>query len=573
MKDNYERLIDTARGIEEADVVIKNAQIINVFTSEIEQGDIAICGGKIAGIGSYEKAKEVIDANGDFFAPALINGHVHIESSMLNIKQYARAVVARGVLGIVTDLHEITNVCGVKAIEFIAKEAKNLPLQVNIMMPSCVPATHLETSGANVSAEDIKEAIGKGLVMGLGEMMNFPGVLFKDAEVKAKIENAKGMPIDGHAPSLSGKDLNAYISAGVMSDHESVKLDEAEEKLKRGMYIMIREGSSEKNLEELLPLVKRYNSNRCMFVTDDRNCSDIYKDGDMDAVIRKAVKLGISPIASIKMATINPAEYFGLEGYGAIAPGYYANLIRLSDLESFTIKEVYHNGKMAARDGKALFEVNDKQASKDMRNSIFVKPFSEWDIQVKPKSKDMPVIELVRGQIVTKKVYESAKIEDGYAVADISRDIIKLAVFERHISSGQIGICFVKGFGINKGAIASSVAHDSHNIIAAGANDADIMLCVEKIKEMGGGLAVTKGGEVLSSLALPICGLMSDKPLEKLVKLFDEVQESAKTLGNLPDEPFAMLSFLALPVIPEIKLTDKGLVDVNTFDFIDWLAQ
>lgn len=569
MNSEYEKLIDVARGLEEADLLIKNAKIINVFTSDIELGDVAVCNGVIAGIGKYDKAKVIVDAEGDYLAPALINGHVHIESSMLDIKQYAKAVVPRGILGIVTDLHEISNVCGVGAIEYIANEANDLPLDVNILAPSCVPATHLETSGALITSKEIEEIISKGLVKGLGEMMNFPGVLFKDEEVKRKIQDAKGMIIDGHAPGLSGKDLNAYIAAGIMSDHESVKIDEAEEKLRRSMHIMIREGSSEKNLEELLPLAVKH-TDRCMFVTDDRSCSDIYKNGDMDGVIQKAIKLGLPPVQAIRLATINPAKYFEMKGLGAIAPGYRANFIRISDIREFAVKEVYYKGKLAAKDGKAFFDVKSSVSSQELQRSVNIKPFSSDALKVKPKNKNIPIIELVPGQIITKKIYNNAKIAGGFAVSDTERDILKLAVFERHIASGNIGLGFVKGFGIKEGAIASSIAHDSHNIITVGTNDEDMISCIEKIKEMGGGLAVSKGGKVISSLPLPIGGLMSDEPLEKLVKSFDDIQRAALSLGNLPKEPFAALSFLALPVIPEIKLTDKGLVDVGAFDFIDW---
>jgi adenine deaminase len=562
MTDKLLRTIKVARGQEPADLLFRNARVVNVFTGEIEDASVAVCDGVIAGVGDYTEAKEIVDLSGKFLVPGLIDGHTHIESSMLDIGQYARAVVSRGTTGVVTDLHELTNVVGLESIKYILKAAKRLPLDLHVMAPSCVPATHLETSGATVTAKDVASILKKDGVIGLGEMMNFPGVLFGDEGVLGKIKASEGKVIDGHAPGLSGRDLNAYISAGIGSDHESTRLEEAREKLARGLHIMIREGSTEKNLAELLPLVTDKTYKRCMFVVDDRSCSDLKRDGDIDAVVRKAIALGLDPVRAIQLATINPAEYFGLRQTGAVAPGYAANLLVVDNLETFNITDVYFKGKLVARNGESLFKAKGRAPSR-LRKSMNVKPFTAADLCLSFSGAETPVIGVIPGQIVTRYLKETIK-----SVPDFDRDILKFVVVERHKATGNIGKGLVKGFGMTKGALASSVAHDSHNIVCVGISDADIYAAVQAVAEMGGGLATVADGKVLNSLPLPVAGLMSSEPLDTVIAGFEAVETAARDIGVKLPAPFAALSFLALPVIPELKLTDLGMVDVGAFKLI-----
>jgi len=561
---NLEKIIAVARGEMPADLVLKNARVINTFIGEVEQGDVAICGDRVAGIGDYQQARESIDLHGDYLAPGLINGHTHVESSMLHPVRYAQAVVPRGTLTVVTDLHEIANVCGAEGVKFVTSWAHKLPLDMMLMIPSCVPATTLETSGARINADDVKNLLSYPDVIGLGEVMNFPGVISGDEEVLAKISAAEGRVIDGHAPGLGGKELNAYIAAGVLSDHESTTLEEGREKLKRGMYLMIREGSSEKNLEALLPLVTDNTYKRCLFVVDDRSCSDLLRQGDIDAVVRKAINEGLEPVRAIQLATINPAEYFRLHDRGAIAPGYLADLITITDLSRLEIDMVFYKGKLLAKQGKPLFpslqlKVDSYQT---MAKSVRIKPLSIESLKLASTGETYPVIEIAPGQIITKKRIEKVRIVGGAIVPDLEKDILKLVVVERHKASGNIGLGLVKGFGLRGGALASSVAHDSHNIIAVGSNDDDILRAIEEIVKMQGGLAACANHEILASLPLPIAGLLSPEPLEKVVAQFEKLGKAAAGLGNLPPAPFSILSFLALPVIPELRLTDLGLVSL-----------
>jgi len=559
-------LISVARGDTPADLLLKDARIVNTFIGEIEQGDVAICGDRIAGVGDYDKAKEVIDLQGGFLAPALINGHTHIESSMLHPARYAQAVVPRGTLAVVTDLHEIANVCGSRGIRFVTNLARKLPLDMLFMAPSCVPATQLETSGAKISSREVKRILAHPKIIGLGEMMNFPGVVSGDEEVLKKISAAKGRVIDGHAPGLAGKELNAYLSAGILSDHESTTPEEGKEKLRRGMYLMIREGSSEKNLDALLPLVTDNTYKRCFFVVDDRNCSDLLREGDIDAVVRKAISRGLDPVRAIQMATINPAEYFRLHDRGAIAPGYIANFITITDLTKLEIDIVFYRGRPVAKQGKPLFLL--PPVTPELKDTVRIKSPTAKSLKIAAAGETYPVIEVLPGQIVTRKAVEKVRIVDGAVASDVDNDVLKLVVVERHKASGNIGLGLVKGFGLKKGALASSVAHDSHNIIAVGTNDFDILKAIEEIKILQGGLVVCANLEVLASLPLPIAGLLSPEPLDVVVSQYEHVEKAAASLGDLPPAPFAILSFLALPVIPELRLTDLGLVDVVEFKLL-----
>jgi len=530
-------------------------------------GNVAITDGYIAGIGDYHEAEKVIDLGGKFLAPGLINGHTHPESSMLDVGQYARAVIPHGTLAVVTDLHEIANVSGMDGIRYFLNRARRLPFEVFLMAPSCVPATHLETSGARLDPEDIRRILRMPECIGLGEVMNFPGVIFRDEGMLGKIGFAEGKVIDGHAPGVTGKDLNAYIAAGVQSDHESVTLEEAREKLARGMRVMIREGSSEKNLETLLPLVTDKTSRRCLFVVDDRSCVDLLRDGDIDAVVRKAIRCGLDPVRAIQMATINAAEYFRVEHLGAVAPGYLANLIVVSDIEKLAVDSVFYHGKLVAQNGEALFQVPGSRSRK-LTDSVRTGPFNKDRLRLPSTGDTHYVIEVIPGQIITRKRTEKVRVVDGAVAPDIERDILKLAVIERHQASGNVGVGLVTGFGLKRGALASSITHDSHNIVVVGASDEDILAAVREIRRLRGGLVVVDDGKVAASLALPVAGLLSREPLETVVEHLERVEHAAAELGTKLAAPFATLSFVALPVIPELRLTDLGLVDVSEFRLI-----
>jgi len=562
-----EKLIAVAKGEAPADLLLTNARIVNTFTAEIEKGNVAISQGRIAGIGDYHEVRQTIDLKGKYLAPGLINGHIHIESSMLHIAEYARAVVPGGTFAIVTDLHEIANVSGLRGIRYLMDCARGLPLDCYFMAPSCVPATHLETAGAELGAKELHIALRWKNVIGLGELMNFPGVLMRDPEVLKKVKLARGKVIDGHAPRVSGKDLNAYLTAGVSSDHESTAIEEGREKLRRGMYLMIREGSSEKNLDELLPMVTDKTYKRCLFVTDDRTCADLLSEGDIDAVVRKAIAVGLDPMRAIQMATINAAEHFRLRQAGAVAPGYVAHVIVIDDLSKLSVDMVFHKGKLVAQKGKALFSAS-RRSDTEITHSVNIKPFGIEALKIPASRKNLPIIEIVPGQVTTKSFKAEVKVKDGFVVPDTERDILKLVVMERHKASGNIGLGLVKGFELKKGALGSSIAHDSHNIIVVGTNDQDIFAAVKEIERLQGGLAAAAGGKIQGSLALPIAGLLSEEPLDMVVTKLEELQKIAADLGCALPSPFATLSFLALPVIPELRLTDKGLVDVVTFKLL-----
>jgi len=564
---NLAHIISVARGESPADLLLVNSRVVNTFTGEVESGNVAICGDRVAGVGDYQSAKQVLDLKGRYLAPALINGHVHLESSMLDVGQYAAAVVPRGTLAVVTDLHEIANVCGLRGMRYMVDYARRLPLELFLMAPSCVPATHLETSGANITTDDIRRILRWRECRGLGEVMNFPGVLSGDAGVLSKIEAVRGGVVDGHAPGLTGKDLAGYIAAGIHSDHESVTLDEATDKLRQGMFIMIREGSSEKNLDALIPLVSERTYPRCILVVDDRSSADLLDDGDIDAVVRKAIGKGIDPVWAIRMATLNPAQYFRLDGLGAVAPGYYADLIVINDLKPLEIDMVFYHGNMVAREGKPLFKIPHPDAG-EISRTVHIKPVSAASLKIAASGETMPVIEVVPGQIVTRKRMEKVKVKHGEVVADTSGDLLKLAVVERHKATGNIGLGLVSGFGLRQGALASSIAHDSHNIIAVGTDDQDMVAAINEIERLQGGLVVAAGGKVRGSLSLPIAGLLSTEPLDTVVARQKELERLARELGTTLPSPFGVLSFLALPVIPELRLTDLGLVDVNEFKLL-----
>jgi adenine deaminase len=561
-----DQLIKVARGEEKADLLLRNAQLVNVLSGEIHEADVALFGGLVVGLGAYE-AREVIDLEGDYLSPGFIDGHVHIESTMIRVPEFARAVVPHGTTTVVIDPHEIANVMGLDGIRYMLESSKYNPLSVYVMVPSCVPSTGMETAGSHLTAYDIAPLLSDEWVLGVAEMMNYPGVLEGEPDVLEKIRIARHSRIDGHAPRLSGRDLNAYVAAGISSDHECTTLEEAREKLRLGMYIMIREGSEARNLEALLPLVTPKNARQFIFVCDDLLPGDLLDRGHIDHIIRKAAAFGLDPLLAIQLATINTARYFGLNDRGAVAPGYRADLVVFDNFQDLKVKKVFRGGQLVAQDGKlmpGLFTPREVP----LRSSINVARIYPEDFRIKAEGKRAKVIGLTPQQVVTQRLVEEVKVEDGLAVADVKRDILKLAVIERHQASGNMGLGFVQGFGLKRGALASSVAHDSHNIIVVGTNDGDMLKAVVEIARMRGGLVVVADGEVLATLSLPIAGLMSDKSIEETRAELDKLEAVAQGLGCQVDNPFMAMSFLSLPVIPELKLTDKGLVDVTQFKIV-----
>jgi adenine deaminase len=561
-----EDLIQVARGEVEADLLLKNARVVNVFSGNIHKADVAIHRTRIVGLGDY-RAREVIDLQGQYLCPGFIDGHVHIESSMLPVSEFARVVVPQGTTSIVADPHEISNVLGLDGIRYILESSKYNPLSVYIMLPSCVPATEMETAGSKLTAEDLAAMWRSDWVLGLGEVMNYPGVIFRDWQVLNKIKVAADRPIDGHAPGLSGRDLCAYVAAGIRSDHEATTAEEAREKLQLGMHIMIREGTTARDLEALLPVVTPSNSSRCMFVTDDRHLADLLNEGHMNFVIRKAIGLGLDPMTAIQMATINPARYFGLKDKGGIGPGMRADVVVLDDLDGLNVQMVIRGGQLVARGGQ-LLPLTDKPRDVPLRSSMNINWERTGDLQLPVAGTKVKVIGLIPDQILTESLLEEAKVEGGFAVADVARDILKMAVIERHLASGNTGLGFVKGFGLKRGALGSSVAHDSHNLVLLGTNDEDMMIAARRIERMRGGLAVVADGHVVASLPLSIAGLMSERPYEEVSENLQSLLDAAHDLGSELHDPFMTLSFLALPVIPALKLTDRGLVDVTQFKFV-----
>lgn len=567
------QLIDCAAGRIPADLVLKNGRIVHVFTGEIVQGDIAVLNGYLAGIaedGGYE-GKEELDLTGSYISPGFIDGHIHIESSLLTPSRFAAAVLPRGTSTVVCDPHEIANVCGMAGIDFMLSQAS--PLTVYGMAPSCVPATQMESSGFRLSLDDIKELLERPDIIGMAEMMNFPGTVTGDSEVLEKIFAARcqGGLIDGHAPGLNGKALQAYIAAGISSDHECTTLAEAREKLRAGMAIFIREGSTARNMEALSPLFRSAAAHRCLLVSDDRHADDLVQHGHVDFLLRRAVKLGADAVTALQMVTVNPARHFRLDNLGAVAPGYKADLVVLEDLRQFKVRQVYCAGKCVAEDGKMLTAIPEQERlGSAIQETVNIRP-DKLNLQV-PAVSEKPgtirVITCTDGQILTGQAFVEPKIRNGVLVADPDRDILKVAVIERHHGTGNVGIGFVRGFGIKKGAVASTVAHDSHNLIVIGVDDSSMMLAVNRIIAMRGGLAVTDDKRVLESLPLPVAGLMTTDSAGKVCGHIQQLERAMKKTGCTVKNPFMLLSFLALPVIPELKITDKGLVDVLTFSNI-----
>ncbi len=556
-------------GQKKSDLLLVNTRVVNVFSGRIILRT-SLSLRAMAGFGDYA-ADEIVDLEGRYVCPGFIDAHVHIESAMTSVTEFSRAVACRGTTAAVADPHEIANVLGRAGIEYMIGSSRGQPADMFFALPSCVPATDMETAGAVLSAEDLGKLMGHERIVALAEMMNFPGVIFQVPEVLAKIKLARSCrkPVDGHSPRLSEKGLSAYLSAGIFSDHECTGLEEAREKLESGMHIMVREGTSARNLATLLPLVSEKTAHRMMWCTDDRHPHDLIKKGHIDSMIRQAVDLGLNPVTAIQMGTLHPARYFNLPRTGAVAPGYRADLVVFSDLNKIQAERVFFEGKPIAENGKMLPEVK-RPSAVALPASMHVS--DAIDLSIPASFGPVRVIELVSDQVLTRQRMEMPKVENGWIIADTQRDLLKLAVVERHRGSGNIGKALVHGFGLKRGALASSVAHDSHNIIVAGASDADMRAAIEAVIRMKGGLAVACDGRIIESLALPIAGLMSDEPVENIRNRLDVLLSAARFLGAKPSDPFMMLSFLALPVIPELKLTDKGLVDVNAFRIVPLTA-
>ncbi|MBI4656460.1 MAG: adenine deaminase [Elusimicrobia bacterium] len=561
--NDIKNTIEISSGRHKVDLLLKNAKVINTFSGDIHKTDVAVHKGKVVGFGIYP-AKEIIDLKNAYLSPGFIDGHVHIESSMVKIPEFAKIVLPHGTTAVVIDPHEIANVLGMDGIKYMLASSVNAVLGVYVMLPSCVPATKLETAGAELSAHDLSLLLNDERVLGLGEMMNYPGVIFQDREVLEKIVIGKNKIIDGHAPLLKEKQLYAYVAAGIRSDHECTSVEEAKEKLRAGMYIMIREGTAAKNLKSLLPLVNSENSRKFVFVTDDRHLEDIFTEGHVDYLVRTAIKLGVDPIRAVQMGTINTAEYFGLKNLGAIAPGYGADMIVFDDLKKLKISRVFKAGRLVARNGVIEPGVISEYKGK-ARGTINVKWIEHEDFALKAEGKRARVINVIPGQIVTKMTVEPVKQDGGFVSADLKRDVLKIAVIERHMASGRIAKGLVKGFGLKKGAIASSVSHDSHNIVVIGTHDGDMYTAAVHVVKMQGGIAVALNGQVMEALPLPVAGLMSDRSADFVREKLKRMIFDAKSLGSRLNDPFMAMSFLTLPPIPEIKITDRGIIDAVKF--------
>lgn len=557
-----QRIIAVAAGREKADLVLKNAKYLNVFSNEFLCGDIAVANGLIAGVGKYD-GKTEIDVSGKLVLPGFIDAHIHLESSMVTPAEFAKAVVAHGTTTVITDPHEITNVMGIDGVEYMIQASQNLPIDVHFMMPSCVPATEIDESGAELDCKDIDLYLDNKKVLGLAEMMNYVGVINGDKNVLSKIvtSQAHHKKIDGHAPELSGNDLNAYIAAGVYSDHECSTFENALEKLRKGQFIMIREGTAAHNLKALMPLLTQQYYSRCMFATDDKHPSDLLYGGHIDYIVKQALKNGADPIVVLKTATHHAARYFLLNNKGAIASGYLADIVVVDNLEDFNVETVFKRGKLVF-DG----EVKDFSAP-TVDEKLAEKCFDTFHLDsVTPSSfkvdGKLGLIGLVGGELLTRNLGTADKI-------DVENDILKIACIERHKGTNHIGVGYVKGYSLKSGAVATSVAHDSHNIITVGCNDDDIAVAVNAIKDSKGGIAVVENGKIKALLELPIAGLMSDEPLTTVNEKLENAKSSAYELGaDKSIDPFMTLSFLSLPVIPSLRITTKGVFDAENWEML-----
>jgi len=572
--DQLRRRIQVARGEVTADLLLRNAQLVNVCSGECYFADVAVVDGIVVGVYTHDAlkiyhAREERDLQGRWLAPGLIDGHMHIESTMLSLSEFARLVVPRGVLAVILDPHEFANVMGVAGIRYVLDSGLGLPLTSYVMLSSCVPASSFESPYRVLLADDLLPLLQEERVLGLAEMMNIPGVLHADAQVLAKVHATlqHGLVVDGHAPGVRGGDLCAYAAAGIMSDHECTTVEEARERIRLGMWLMIREGSAAQNLAALLPIVQELHPPRVFFVTDDRDPLDLTSRGHIDSMVRQAISLGLDPVEAIRLASYNTAQYFRLYNRGAIAPGFVADMVVLDDLRTFQVESVYKDGVLVARNGNLVQDKSPLPTHDlpDALSTIHIGTIAESDLRIPGTPGAVKVIGIEPGQIATRYLEEEALVKDGALVADPTRDQLKLVVIERHHASQRIGLGFVKGFGLKRGAIASSVAHDAHNIVIVGANDADIVRAAYVLQEMGGGFACVVDGEVRASVPLPIAGLVSPLPAAEVAQQVRVLDSVAASLGCTLEHPGMTLSFLSLSVIPSLKLTDQGLIDVDTF--------
>lgn len=564
-------LLSVARGEAPADLVLRGGNLVNVFSGEVYPAEVAISGERIAGVSRQARVylgAAVLDLQGEYIAPGFIDAHVHIESSMLLPAEYANAVVPHGTTAVVTDPHEIANIYGLEGIRFMLAASEGLPLRVFVMLPSAVPATDMETSGARLLANDLATLINEDRVLGIAEMMNYPGVAggSDDAVSKALLGHNAGLRVDGHAPLVGGAVLQAYSAAGVASDHESVSAEEALEKLRAGLQVLIREGSTARNLDALLPLVTPANSRFCSWATDDKQPDDLETQGHIDHNIRKATAQGLDPLAAIQLATINTARHYGLNDLGAVAPGYLADIVTFADLQNLHVSRTFAGGKLVAAGGQML-EMQRNRVQPPTR-PLQAPLLSEESFRIPAAGRRARVIQAFPEQIVTGQLIAEVAAQDGYISADPARDILKLAVIERHSGTGNVGLGLVTGLGLRAGALASSVAHDSHNVVVVGTNDADMLVAARTVVAMGGGLCAARDGQVLAKLPLPVGGLMSDQPLGPVRDAVLQLLAAARELGCPFPNPYMAMAFLALPVIPSLKLTDKGLVDVDQFSLV-----
>lgn len=572
-KEMLEKRIDVAAKRVPADLVIKNGKVVNVFTKEIITEDVAIVDGYIVGTGTFE-GYETVDASGKFVVPGFIDGHVHIESSMVIPSEFSNVVLPHGVTTVVADPHEIANVSGTAGIDFMLEASEGIPLEVLLMLPSCVPATPFENSGATLEYSDLEPYYSHPRVIGLGEVMDYPSVLYKDDKMLDKIvdASAKEKCIDGHASGIDAGGINVYMASGIRTDHECVTAEEALVRMRKGMYVMLREGSAAKDLVTLLKAVNEQNARRCLFVTDDKHLDEIIDEGSIDFNVKTAIREGVDPLTAVQMATLNAAECFGLKTKGAIGPGYEADLVLLNDLEKVDIERVYKGGRLVAKNGDVIRPAKPSVTPPSIiTGSINISPVSLEDLKVKMSEGNMAnIIEIRPKMIVTRHLVEEVDVIDGHFQPSVEKDQLKIAVIERHYRTGNIGLGVIKGLGIKNGAIASTVAHDSHNIVAAGTNDEDLLKAIQMTADMKGGLAVVEGGNLIASLPLPVSGLMSDMEYRVINERIHELNGALKKIGcSMEFNPFITLAFLALPVIPELKLTDNGLFDVKTFQHID----
>ena len=570
--DGLQRRIQIARGNLPADLVLRNAQLVNVCSGECYDADVAIADGLVVGISTEHhpyQGREERDLQGRWLAPGLIDGHMHIESTMMVLAEFTRIVVPRGITAVMLDPHEFANVLGVEGIRYVLESGRGLPLSAYVMLSSCVPASSYESPYRVLTADDLLPLLEDERVLGLAEMMNMPGVLQGDGQVLAKIVATQrhSLVVDGHAPGLHNNDLCAYATAGVMSDHECTTLEEARQRIRLGMWLMIREGSAARNLDALLPLVQELHPPRVFFVTDDRDPQDLTTRGHMDSMVRRAIELGLNPVEAIRLASYNTAQYFRLYNRGAIAPGFVADLVVLDDLHTFNVESVYKDGALVAQHGSLLVDVSSP-AFTGVTGTVHIGDVRESDLRIPGRPGMVEVVGIEPGQITTKHLHVEAPTRNGEIVADPARDLLKLVVIERHHASGRVGLGLVKGFGLRKGAIASSVAHDAHNLVIAGVSDRDILAAARELEKMGGGFACIVNGEVRASVPLPYGGLVSPLPASALVEQLHALDTAAAELGCTLEHPCMTLSFLSLSVIPSLKLTDQGLIDVETFTLV-----